>query len=103
MESVSLEAMEKRLRELEGIVAPYGSALVAFSGGVDSSLALAVAVKALERGETALVVRKGGIRDTRRGTQQFVHRMPQNVDVMSIRFRSAARLLSNGRQRGTGE
>jgi uncharacterized protein len=49
MESVSLEAMEKRLRELEDIVAPYGSALVAFSGGVDSSLALAVTVKALSK------------------------------------------------------
>ena len=49
MESVSVEAMEKRLRELEGIVAPYGSALVAFSGGVDSSLALAVAVRALSK------------------------------------------------------
>jgi uncharacterized protein len=38
---------EERLRELEAIVAPYGSALVAFSGGVDSSLALAVAAGAL--------------------------------------------------------
>ncbi len=38
---------EERLRELEAIVAPYGSALVAFSGGVDSSLALAVAARAL--------------------------------------------------------
>jgi len=40
---------EQRLRELEAIVAPHGSALVAFSGGVDSSLALAVAVRALSR------------------------------------------------------
>lgn len=40
---------ERRLRELEAIVAPHGSALVAFSGGVDSSLALAVAVRALSR------------------------------------------------------
>ena len=36
-----------RLRELEEIVAPYGSALVAFSGGVDSSLALAICARAL--------------------------------------------------------
>jgi pyridinium-3,5-biscarboxylic acid mononucleotide sulfurtransferase len=42
-------APEERLRELEGIVAPYGSALVAFSGGVDSSLALAVAARALPK------------------------------------------------------
>ncbi len=47
MESVFLEALEKRLRELEDIVAPYRSALVAFSGGVDSSLALAVAARSL--------------------------------------------------------
>lgn len=39
--------IEKRLEELEAIVAPHGSALVAFSGGVDSSLALAVAARAL--------------------------------------------------------
>jgi uncharacterized protein len=55
MESVSLEALEKRLEELEGIVKPYGSALVAFSGGVDSSLALAVAARALPR-ESVLAV-----------------------------------------------
>jgi uncharacterized protein len=40
---------EERLRELEAIVAPHGSALVAFSGGVDSSLALAVAARALPK------------------------------------------------------
>jgi len=55
MEHVSLEALEKKLRELEGIVAPYGSALVAFSGGVDSSLALAVAVRALPKGRVLAV------------------------------------------------
>jgi pyridinium-3,5-biscarboxylic acid mononucleotide sulfurtransferase len=49
MESVSLEALEKRLEELERIITPYGSALVAFSGGVDSSLALAVAARALPK------------------------------------------------------
>src|ERR687898_3570678 len=43
------DAVQERLRELEGIVAPYGSALVAFSGGVDSSLALAVAARALPK------------------------------------------------------
>src|SRR3712207_2983603 len=40
---------EERLRELERLVAPYGSALVAFSGGVDSSLALAIAARALPK------------------------------------------------------
>ena len=40
---------EERLRDLEAEVAPYGSALVAFSGGVDSSLALAVAARALPK------------------------------------------------------
>jgi uncharacterized protein len=39
----------QRLSELEAIVAPYGSALVAFSGGVDSSLALAIAARALPK------------------------------------------------------
>ena len=41
--------IEHRLRELESTVTPYGSALVAFSGGVDSSLALAIAARALPR------------------------------------------------------
>jgi uncharacterized protein len=41
--------VEQRLAELENIVAPHGSALVAFSGGVDSSLALAVAARALPK------------------------------------------------------
>ena len=52
MEPVSLE---KRLKELEWIVAPYGSALVAFSGGVDSSLALAVAARALPKSRVLAV------------------------------------------------
>jgi uncharacterized protein len=39
----------ERLRELEAIVAPHGSALVAFSGGVDSSLALAICARALPK------------------------------------------------------
>src|SRR5829696_2935618 len=42
-----MDRAEVRLEELEAMVAPYGSALVAFSGGVDSSLALAVAARAL--------------------------------------------------------
>ena len=42
-------AEQRRLAELEEILAPYGSALVAFSGGVDSSLALAVAARALPK------------------------------------------------------
>jgi uncharacterized protein len=41
--------LEKRLEELESIIAPYGSALVAFSGGVDSSLALAVVGRTLAK------------------------------------------------------
>jgi uncharacterized protein len=49
VESTSTNTLEKRLKELEAIVTPYGSALVAFSGGVDSSLALAVAVRALSK------------------------------------------------------
>ncbi|QYJ14320.1 Pyridinium-3,5-bisthiocarboxylic acid mononucleotide synthase [Rubrobacter xylanophilus DSM 9941] len=44
-----MNGAERRIRELEALVAPHGSALVAFSGGVDSSLALAVAVRALSR------------------------------------------------------
>ena len=49
MEPAPANTLEKRLRELEAIVTPYGSALVAFSGGVDSSLALAVAARALSK------------------------------------------------------
>ena len=49
MESTSTETLKKRLGELERIVAPHGSALVAFSGGVDSSLALAVAARSLPK------------------------------------------------------
>src|SRR3712207_3611101 len=49
MRSVAGDVLGKRLEQLEGIVAPYGSALVAFSGGVDSSLALAIAARALPK------------------------------------------------------
>ena len=58
METVSTNSektMEARLKELERIVAPYGSALVAFSGGVDSCLALAVAARALPQGRVLAV------------------------------------------------
>jgi pyridinium-3,5-biscarboxylic acid mononucleotide sulfurtransferase len=55
MEAVPAEALKKRLKNLEGIVAPYRSALVAFSGGVDSSLALAVAARALPEGRVLAV------------------------------------------------
>ena len=48
-------SLEKRLEELEAVVAPHGSALVAFSGGVDSSLALAVTVRALPEGRVLAV------------------------------------------------
>ena len=55
MEPASANTPEKRLEELEAMIAPYGSALVAFSGGVDSSLALAVAARALPK-ESVLAV-----------------------------------------------
>ena len=44
-----MRRIEERLKELEAILEPYGSALVAFSGGVDSSLALALAARALPK------------------------------------------------------
>ena len=47
--------LSQRLKELEGIIASYGSALVAFSGGVDSSLALAIAARALPKGRVLAV------------------------------------------------
>ncbi|CAN5701019.1 ATP-dependent sacrificial sulfur transferase LarE [soil metagenome] len=49
MNPVATDTKQKRLAELEEIIVPYGSALVAFSGGVDSSLALAVAARALPK------------------------------------------------------
>ncbi len=49
MNPVATDRLQERLTELEGILAPYGSALVAFSGGVDSSLALALAARALPK------------------------------------------------------
>jgi len=48
-------ALEKRLEELESIVALHGSALVAFSGGVDSSLALAMSARALPKDKVLAV------------------------------------------------
>src|ERR687884_1471145 len=48
-------SLEKRIEELEAVVAPHGSALVAFSGGVDSSLALVVTVRALSKGRVLAV------------------------------------------------
>src|SRR5215213_1934816 len=50
-----MDRAEERLRKLEAMVAPYGSALVAFSGGVDSSLALAVATRALSNDKVLAV------------------------------------------------
>ncbi|HET6659421.1 MAG TPA: ATP-dependent sacrificial sulfur transferase LarE [Rubrobacter sp.] len=49
MNPFATDTLKKRLAELEQILAPYGSALVAFSGGVDSSLALAAAARALPK------------------------------------------------------
>src|ERR671914_90521 len=49
MNPVATESLHERLAELERILAPHGSALVAFSGGVDSSLALAVCARALPK------------------------------------------------------
>jgi pyridinium-3,5-biscarboxylic acid mononucleotide sulfurtransferase len=49
MNPVATDILQKRLTELEEILIPYESALVAFSGGVDSSLALAVAARALPK------------------------------------------------------
>jgi pyridinium-3,5-biscarboxylic acid mononucleotide sulfurtransferase len=55
MGSTYPETLEKRLGELERIVAPRGSALVAFSGGVDSSLALAISARVLPKGKVLAV------------------------------------------------
>jgi uncharacterized protein len=55
MGSAAVDVLEERLKQLEGIVAPYGSALVAFSGGVDSSLALAISARALPKDEVLAV------------------------------------------------
>jgi uncharacterized protein len=46
--------MTARVRELEQLIEPLGTAIVAFSGGVDSSLVAALAARAL--GERALAV-----------------------------------------------
>lgn len=46
---VNRAKLENRLAELEATIFPHGSALVAFSGGVDSSLALAIAARALPK------------------------------------------------------
>ena len=55
MGGAAVDALQERLSELENIVAPYGSALVAFSGGVDSSLALAIAARALPKDKVPAV------------------------------------------------
>ena len=49
MNPVETDTLQRTLAELEEMLVPYGSALVAFSGGVDSSLALAVAARALPK------------------------------------------------------
>ena len=45
---------DRRVRELEALIEPFGSVIVAFSGGVDSSLVAAIAARAL--GDRALAV-----------------------------------------------
>src|ERR671918_544020 len=55
MKPVTTDILHKRLTQLEQILAPHGSALVAFSGGVDSSLALAVAARVLPKNRVLAV------------------------------------------------
>ena len=55
MNPVATDTLQKKLTELEAILAPYESALVAFSGGVDSSLALAIASRALPKSRVLAV------------------------------------------------
>src|SRR5918912_1886945 len=55
MNPFATDTTQKRLAQLEQILAPYGSALVAFSGGVDSSLALAIAARALPKDKVLAV------------------------------------------------
>jgi uncharacterized protein len=55
MNPFATDTTQKRLAQLEQILAPYGSALVAFSGGVDSSLALAIAARALPKNRVLAV------------------------------------------------
>jgi pyridinium-3,5-biscarboxylic acid mononucleotide sulfurtransferase len=55
MQPASANTLKKRLEGLEMIIAPCGSVLVAFSGGVDSSLVLAVAARALPKGSVLAV------------------------------------------------
>ena len=50
-----MSRIEDRIRELEKLITPHGSALVAFSGGVDSSLALAIAARALPKDQVIAV------------------------------------------------
>jgi pyridinium-3,5-biscarboxylic acid mononucleotide sulfurtransferase len=45
---------DRRVRELEALIEPFGSVIVAFSGGVDSSLVAVIAARAL--GDRALAV-----------------------------------------------
>lgn len=50
-----MNGIEERMKELEDVLAPHGSALVAFSGGVDSSLALAIAARAFPKNKVLAV------------------------------------------------
>src|SRR4051812_22418851 len=101
MASVSLEALEKKLEELEGIVKPYGNALVAFSGGVDSSLALAVSARALSR-ERVLAVTSNNetyLPSELEGAEAFVRSLGVDHLVVNTRELDDPNYASNPKNR----
>src|SRR4029450_11542327 len=55
MNPFATDTTHKRLAQLERILAPSGNRLVAFSGGVHSSLALAIAARALPKNRVLAV------------------------------------------------
>ena len=83
-----MSSIERRLRELEATVSPHGSALVAFSGGVDSSLALAITVRALPK-EKVLAV-----------TSNNETYLPSELDLASDFAETLVRRASGGEYPG---